>query len=192
MVNKTRKKIDSIYSRIDKLALKGITHQNEYYVLVDDLSYNGNYDYLLQCLYIYYNIDIRKIDSIQDIKTKTWKPIIAKTVPNLNKKIKKMYDTKGVYQTAINIYRDDNVFLGQIVEEVINTDEAKYYLKNREFAKFTRTRVTYLHVTPVPPGFDHISPTASVTTIINDNNLDISEDNNLYNRYVKAINLLLS
>lgn len=191
MINKKRKIIDNIYSRIDKLALKGITHQNDYFVLVDDLSYGGDYDNLLQCLYIYYNIDIKQIDSIQDIKNKTWKFIIAKTVPTLNKKIKKMYDTKGVYQTSFDIYKDDNTFIGQIVEEIINTDEAKYYLKNREFAKITRTRVTYLHVTPLPVGYDFISPTASVTTIIKDNNLDISEDNNLYNRYVKAINLLL-
>lgn len=181
MVNKTRKRIDAIHSRIEKIALKGITNQREYFVLVDDLSYNGDYDKLLQCLYIYYNIDINELNTLHDLKTKTWKIIVSYTAPVLSKKLKKLYDTKGVYQVGYNFYKNDNTLLGEIIEDTIITEESKYYIKNREFSKLTGTYVTYLNV--IKNG---------ITTLINDTNPNISEDNNLYNRYVKAINLLLT
>jgi len=76
-----------------------------------------------------------------------------------------------------------NKYLGQIIEDGIYTDETKYYIKNREYARITKTRKTFLEVKKVG---------ATQSVFITDDNLKLSEDNNLYNRYVKAVNILLS
>ena len=85
----TKKAIDSIHSKLDKIALKGKDNYLEYSNYFKDLSTNGNYDNLLQCLYIYYSVDIEKpIVSISNFKKDTWKSILFKTDSNINKKIK--------------------------------------------------------------------------------------------------------
>jgi hypothetical protein len=181
MINRTRKRIDTIYSRIDKIALKGKDNLLEYTKLIDELVSDNDYDNLLQCLYIYYKIE--NLETIQDIKRKTWKDILLNTNSNMSKRIKKLYDTKLVYQTGFDIYTNNNILLGQIIEDSTYTDETKYLIKNREYARITKTRKNFLEVKKV-------GITQSV--YITDDNLNLSEDNNLYNRYVKAVNLLLS
>jgi hypothetical protein len=310
----TKKAIDSIHSKLDKIALKGKDNYLEYSNYFKDLSSNGNYDNLLQCLYIYYSVDIEKpIININTFRKNTWKDVLFKTDSNINKKIKKLYDGKKVYQTGFDIWSSDpklltivlsnplsttfsttglsngisfnNVntatqsyinmnilndriykldiqksiwgtasslssniinlqsligstqsggflqyssykteiaidhsaqflvttyerakydelgdktgqyrilnykleltkdnYLGQIIEEGIYTDESKYLLKNREYARITKTRKTFLEVIKV----------GSNPVIVDQDDLRLSEDNNLYNRYVIAINLLLS
>jgi hypothetical protein len=56
----SRKQIDSIFRKIDKIALKGKDSFLEYYTLDDDLSKSGDYYNLLQCLYTHFEIDINK------------------------------------------------------------------------------------------------------------------------------------
>lgn len=315
----TRKAIDSIQKRLDKIALKGKDNYLEYSNYFKELSANGNYDNLLQCLYIYYLVDIEKpIININNFRKDTWKSILFKTDSSINKRIKKLYDSKKVYQTGFDIWSSDpnsltvvlsnpmsttfsstnlskgisfnhvntatqsyinmdilndriykldiqNViwgtssvtntylpskksnlqsligttqsggflpyssyrteiatdhssqflvttyerarydslgnktgeyrilnyklelskdnFLGQIIEEGIFTDEYKYLLKNREYARITKTRKIFLEVR---------KKDVTVPLIIDQDDLKLSEDNNLYNRYVIAVNFLLS
>ena len=286
----TRKDIDNIFRKIDKTALKGKDSFLEYYTLVDDLSKSGDYDNLLQCLYIHYEIDINKLPTIDSVKKNTWNKILLMTQSLMSKRIKNLYDSKQVYQTGYDIWSSDpnfisidlsnpltatysaatasagititrsnntlnlnitnnniyditlyktnwtdgqpsdlnkfqvitgitqstykleipttqdtewlistkerpnykvlnyslsvstNKYLGQIIEDGIYTDETKYYIKNREYARITKTRKTFLEVIKVG---------ATQSVFITDDNLKLSEDNNLYNRYVKAVNLLL-
>lgn len=286
----SRKQIDSIFRKIDKIALKGKDSFLEYYTLVDDLSKSGDYDNLLQCLYTHYEIDINKLPTIDSVKKNTWNKILLMTQSLMSKRIKKLYDSKQVYQTGYDIWSFDpnfisidlsnpltatysaatasagititrsnntlnlnitnnniyditlykttwtdgqpsdlnkfqvitgitqstykleipttqdtewmistkerpnykvlnyslsvstNKYLGQIIEDGIYTDETKYYIKNREYARITKTRKTFLEVIKVG---------ATQSVFITDDNLKLSEDNNLYNRYVKAVNLLL-
>lgn len=286
----SRKQIDSIFRKIDKIALKGKDSFLEYYTLVDDLSKSGDYDNLLQCLYTYYEIDINKLPTVDSVKKNTWDKILLMTQSLMSKRIKKLYDSKQVYQTGYDIWSSDpnfisidlsnpltatysaatasagititrsnntlnlniinnniyditlyktnwtdgqpsdlnkfqvitgitqstykleipttqdtewlistkerpnykvlnyslsvstNKYLGQIIEDGIYTDETKYYIKNREYARITKTRKTFLEVIKVG---------ATQSVFITDDNLKLSEDNNLYNRYVKAVNLLL-
>jgi hypothetical protein len=309
----TRKAIDSIQKRLDKIALKGKDNYLEYSNYFKELSANGNYDNLLQCLYIYYSVDIEKpIININTFRKNTWKDVLFKTDSSINKRIKKLYDSKKVYQTGFDIWSSDpnsltvvlsnplsvtfsstnlskgisfnhvntatqsyinmNIlndriykldirktiwnnnlpsstsnlqsligatqsggflpyssyrteiatdhsaqflvttyerarydslgnktgeyrilnyklelskdnYLGQIIEEGIFTDEYKYLLKNREYARITKTRKIFLEVIKV--GATH-------SLIIDQDDLRLSEDNNLYNRYVIAVNFLLS
>jgi hypothetical protein len=314
----TRKAIDSIKKRLDKIALKGKDNYLEYSNYFKELSANGNYDNLLQCLSIYYLVDIEKpIINIDTFRKNTWKDVLFKTDSNLNKRIKKLYDSKKVYQTGFDIWSSDpnsltielsnplsgtfsntnlskgisfnyvntatqsyvnmNIlneriykldiqksiwatnsvtnyylpsntsnlqslkgatqsggflpftsyrteiatdhsaqflittyerakyddlgnktgeykilnyklelakgnYLGKIIEQGIYTDEYKYLLKNKEYARITKTRKTFVEVLKVN----------SNPVIIDQDDLKLSEDNNLYNRYVIAINLLLS
>lgn len=286
----SRKQIDIIFRKIDKIALKGKDSFLEYYTLVDDLSKSGDYDNLLQCLYTYYEIDINKLPTVDSVKKNTWNKILLMTQNLMSKRIKKLYDSKQVYQTGYDIWSSDpnfisidlsnpltatysaatasagititrsnntlnlniinnniyditlyktnwtdgqpsdlnkfqvitgitqstykleipttqdtewlistkerpnykvlnyslsvstNKYLGQIIEDGIYTDETKYYIKNREYARITKTRKTFLEVIKVG---------ATQSVFITDDNLKLSEDNNLYNRYVKAVNLLL-
>ena len=287
----SRKQIDSIFRKIDKIALKGKDFFLEYYTLIDDLSKSGDYDNLLQCLYIHYEIDIDKLPTVDSVKKNTWNKILLMTQSLMSKRIKKLYDSKQVYQTGYDIWSSDpnfisihlsnpltatysvatasagititrdnkvlnlnitnnhiyditlykttwkdgqpsnlnkfqvitgitqstykleipttqdtewmistkerpnykvlnyslsvstNKYLGKIIEDGIYTDETKYYIKNREYARITKTRKTFLEVKKVG---------ASQSVFITDDNLKLSEDNNLYNRYVKAVNILLS
>jgi hypothetical protein len=288
------KRIESIRSRLDKIALKGKDNYLEFSNYFNDLSTTGDYDNLLQCLYIHYSAKVDDIKNYESFKRGVWKEVLFKTDSNMNKRIKKLYDKKLVYQTGFDIYSSDtnlstitlsnplsstysttnlskgisltysnkvislnrtnnriydviiskaiwgtasniptkvqefqriigltqstykteiptthdtqwlittyerpsykilnyklnvnktNNYLGQIIEDGIYTDEYKYLIKNREYARITKTRKTFLEVKKFG---------ATQSVIIDQDNLQLSEDNNLYNRYVIAVNLLLS
>jgi hypothetical protein len=293
MTTNTRR-IESIRSRLDKIALKGKDNYLEFSNYFNDLSNSGDYDNLLQCLYIHYSAKVDDIKNYESFKKGVWKEVLFKTDSNMNKRIKKLYDKKLVYQTGFDIYSSDtnlstitlsnplsstysttnlskgisitysnkvislnrtnnriydviiskaiwatasniptkvqefqriigltqstykteiptthdtqwlittyekpsykvlnyklnvnktNNYLGQIIEDGIYTDEYKYLIKNREYARITKTRKTFLEVKKFG---------ATQSVIVDQDNLQLSEDNNLYNRYVIAVNLLLS
>jgi hypothetical protein len=300
------KKIDGIHSRLDKIALKGKDNYLEFSNYFNDLSKAGDYDNLLQCLYIHYIVDIDEIKNYETFKKGAWKSILFRTDSSMNKRIKKLYDKKLVYQNGFDIYSFDtnfigislsnpfsstysvtnfpkgisisssnkiislgitnsniyditiskaiwgtasnipkniqefqkivgvtqstykleipttqdtqwlittyerpgykelkyklninttNKYLGQIIEEGIFTDEYKYLMKNKEFARITKTRKTFLEVKKVDieiPEKDTDGKLMIESIIIDQDDLKLSEDNNLYNRYVIAVNLLLS
>jgi hypothetical protein len=292
-MNSDRKKINKIYSQIDKIALGGRDNFLDYYQYVDDSVTKSDYDNLLQCLYYHYNIDIEKLKTVEDIKKKTWKQIRLLTNLTLTKRISKLYDSKKVYQVSFNIFSNDpnfivtnlsqplsttysivgtssrisitrtnstlnlnvlndkvyditiskatwtgtpstpsnveifqelkgvtqssyrleipttfdsqwiintkertnlkelnyslslstNKYLGKIVETEYLNEETKYYIKNKMFSKIMKTRKSFLEVTKVD---------ILTTMIFDDYNFEISDDENTYNKYVDAINFLLS
>jgi hypothetical protein len=118
----TRKAIDSIYRRLDKIALKGKDNYLEYSNYFKELSANGNYDNLLQCLYIYYLVDIEKpIININNFRKDTWKSVLFKTDSSINKRIKKLYDSKKVYQTGFDIWSSDPNSLTVVLSNPLST-----------------------------------------------------------------------
>jgi hypothetical protein len=82
--------IAKIYLQIDRIAIKGNTNYLEYYKYIDDCILNGNYDNLLQCLFLYYEVDLREIEVANDLK-KYWKnkPVVW------NDYLKKVLETEG-------------------------------------------------------------------------------------------------
>jgi hypothetical protein len=111
-MNPNKKKIDKIYSQIDKIASVGKDNFIEYSQYIDDSITKSDYDNLLQCLYLHYNIDIEKLHTVDDVKKKTWTQIRLLTNLSLTKKIKKLYDSKKVYQTSFDVYSEDPNFVG--------------------------------------------------------------------------------
>ena len=181
-MNLERRRIEKIFSQINKIGSKGRNNELEYNKYIDDIVTRGDYDKLLQCLYYYYDIDTQKLNTVEDIKKKTWKDIILISKSSFETKLKKLYSAKGVYQTSFDIFKDDNTFLGQLRELSTYTDETRYYIKNRKYAKITGTRKAFIEVTKVGE---------TIAVIIDDNNREFSEDQNLYNKYVFALNILL-
>lgn len=118
----TKKAIDSIHKRLDKIALKGKDNYLEYSNYFKELSANGNYDNLLQCLYIYYLVDIEKpIRNINNFRKDTWKSVLFKTDSSINKRIKKLYDSKKVYQTGFDIWSSDPNSLTVVLSNPMST-----------------------------------------------------------------------
>jgi hypothetical protein len=147
-----KKKIEKIYSQIDKLATKGKDQIYEYHKLIDDLISKGDYNYLELTLFYNYKIDIKDYSSISDVKNITWEEILFQTNTSVSKKIKKVLDTKGVYQMGFDIYSDN-----------INN---------------INITVSY----PLSSTYSNTSSTQSVSLTRNGDNIYIStNDNNVYN-----------
>lgn len=147
-----KKKIEKIYSQIDKLATKGKDQIYEYHKLIDDLISKGDYNYLELTLFYEYKIDIKDYSSISDVKNITWEEILFQTNTSVSKKIKKVLDTKGVYQMGFDIYSDN-----------INN---------------INITVSY----PLSSTYSNTSSTQSVSLTRNGDNIYIStNDNNVYN-----------
>lgn len=103
-MNETKRKIEKQFNRIDKLAKKGKDQIYEYYKLIDEFVNNGEYGYLEQTLFYYYKIDIVDYKGVDVVKRKTWPDILFQTNSSFQTKLKKMYDSKNVYQTSFDIY----------------------------------------------------------------------------------------
>ena len=111
-MNQDKKKIEKIFNKIDKLATKGKDQIQEYYKLIDELIDKGEYSYLEQCLSKFYEIEATSFSNVGDIKTKTWNDILFLTNTSFSKKLKKLYDSKNVYQTAFDIHSDSASIVG--------------------------------------------------------------------------------
>ena len=293
-----KKKIQKIFNQIDKLAAKGKEYIHEYHKLVDDLVEKGDYNYFELALFYSYSIDIKDYSSLLEVKNKTWNEILFQTNSPVSRKIKRVFDNKGVYQMGFDVFSDSlnsvvfeisnplstsylttsstqsislsiqnknvyissndsdiskfeisrckwdiidgvdkpvidtlykiqdirgyvtqssyrteipttagvylittetkgidfsrlnykvsvtrNTFLGQIKEIDTLSDDSKYYLQNKQFARLIGTRVTYLEVTKFG---------ATQSLIIQTDLPSASEDTNLVKRYKIAVDYLLS
>lgn len=114
-MNQDKKKIEKIFNKIDKLATKGKDQIQEYYKLIDELIDKGEYSYLEQCLSKFYEIEASSFSNVVDVKTKTWNDILFLTNSSFSKKLKKLYDSKNVYQIAFDIHSDSASIVGLTV-----------------------------------------------------------------------------
>jgi hypothetical protein len=178
-----KKKIKKIYTQIDKLATKGREYAFEYSKYIDELVEKGDYNYLEMTLLYSYFIDITGFKTIEEVKKNTWNEILAQTNTSISKKIKRILDTNSVYQMGFSIYTNSNNYLGDIVEVETLSDDSKYYLHNRQFARIMGAKVTYLQVTKVG---------ATSSVLINNVIENASEETNLVNRYKVAVDYLTS
>ena len=117
-----KKKIQTIFSRIDKLAAKGKDYIYEYHKLIDELVEKGDYNYLELTLYYAYSINITDYKTIQDVKSKTWNEIFFQTNTPVSKKIKKVFDLKGAYQMGFDVFSDSLASLSITYSTSYNTD----------------------------------------------------------------------
>lgn len=184
MVNMYRKKLDKIYGKIEKISSKGRDNQIEYFKYIDDLIEKGDYSAFEEVLLIYYKFDTTRERDVDSYKVRSWMSICEQTKPSFLTKLSKLYKTKGIYQSSFDIYIDENSkLLGQIIEKEILNEDSEYYLKNRQYARIMGAIRTHLEV---------IRESDSSKILIDEEDLSISEENNLLNRYKAAIDYLLS
>lgn len=176
-----RKKVEKLYNRLDKLAVKGKDSIMDYYKLIDELLENGEYSYLEDVFIIYYNLDITKYRSVQDVKDKTWDVVLFQTNTTILKKLKLLLDSKNVYQTGLYFYDNSNVYLGKINEIDTFEQGVPYYSESKILAKNLGKRRTYLEVSKI---------NATQSLYIDTVNPSLSEDQNLVNRYSLAVDYL--
>lgn len=122
MSSKTRSTLSKISARIMKLAVKGKDQISEYHKLVDEFIERGDFDNYTQTLYYYFSIDVTKYNgNILDIKNKTWPDILFQTNTPLQKKIKKIYDDRQVFQQGFDVYSDSVVTIGLTISQPLSS-----------------------------------------------------------------------
>lgn len=184
MANMYRKKLEKIYNKIDKIASKGKDNQLEYYKYIDELISKGDYSAFEEVLLIYYQLDVSDEKDVSSYKRESWNIICLSTKPVFLTKLSKLYKQKGIYQYAFDIYNDNTgELLGQIKEKEVLSNNTKYLIKNEKFARLMGEKKTFLEVKK-KSDLDFI--------LIDDDDLSITEENNLLNRYKTAIEYLLS
>jgi len=153
-MSKVRKHLDKIFNKIDSIAKKGKDNIFEYYKYIDDLIERGEYGDFEQVLSMFYDIDISDSIDVQFVKNNTWKEILFQTNSTFATRLKKMYDSKNVYQISYNIYQSfgtSSILLGKIKEIDHYPSASKFLVQNRDFAKLTKEKNTYLEVLKYRP-----------------------------------------
>ena len=105
MSNLYRRKLDKIYTKIDKIAVKGKEGSIEYYRYIDELIEKGDYGFFEQVMVTYYEIDILDM-TVDQVKNQTWEPILFQTTTPFLKKLGRMYKRRGVYQDSFYIHNE--------------------------------------------------------------------------------------
>jgi thymidylate synthase ThyX len=137
MKNQYARKVDKIYKRIDKIAsTSGLDGLLEYKVYIDEIIQKGEYAIFMDVLDKYYSIETSNFDNVRDVKDKTWNDICFGSNSQFLNLLKKLYDRLGVYQQSYFIYRQsDNQILGELLEEEIYSEDARYFVKNKMYAR---------------------------------------------------------
>lgn len=110
MSSEIRKKLDRIHTKIEKLAVYGKEKTQDYYLLIEDFINKGDYANFELCLYYNYGIDVSEMQTVDDVKKKTWPEILLQTQLPFLKKLSKLYKSKNVYQQSFDIYSIDPKF----------------------------------------------------------------------------------
>ena len=112
-----KKDLNKIYRKIDTISKKGKDGVFDFYTYIDQLIANSQYIQLEDVMRIYYDINIKKYQSIDDFKKLSYTFIREKTSSSFQKKLKDLLEQKNVYQIGFNFYDSvNNHYLGDIKE----------------------------------------------------------------------------
>jgi len=183
-MNSYKRKLDKIFTKVDKIAQVGKDNLLEYQKYIDELIDKGDYASFQDMLYIYYNIDTIDTQTVQEVKNSTYNDIIFQTKSSFLTKLSRLYKKKSIYQQSFDIYDDQTSnIIGQIIEIDQYSEDVDYLIKNKMYARLIGEKKTYLKVKKISD---------LEYTIITDENTDWSEEQNLLNRYNISIDYLLS
>lgn len=195
--NLYRRKLQKFYKKIDSLASKGRDNELEFFKYINEVLNKGDYTTFIESLYIYYNIDIPNSDSVKSHQQKTWFKICEQTNSNFSKRLKALkrrlareYNYIEIYQLGLTIIikrlEENNKVdyeIGELREMESFSDESKYHIKNKHYARLIGYRKTLIEITFL---------NGSVKTIDVDEESILNEDQKLMERYEIALRELLS
>lgn len=141
------RKLLKIYNKINKIATVGKDNILEYYKYINELIEKEDYSKFEQVLFIYYNYDVSKKESVDSYKLESWDIICSQTKSSFLQSLKDLYDKRRVYQQSYNIYDSETgIKLGEIIESETYTNTAKYLVKNKEYARLVNELTIHLKV----------------------------------------------
>ena len=127
-----RQEVEKIYKKLDSLAQRGVDSYLDFREYIDELVGYGQYSIFDDVMLTKYNIDIKKYKSVDDLKKNVFPEIRFQTTSKFLKNLKKLYVSKGVYNTGIHFYNlNDNKYLGDIKEIDPNVAPQNYFQDTR-------------------------------------------------------------
>jgi hypothetical protein len=177
MATRTESKI---ISRIDKIAKKGKTNKLEFSNYIYELVDKEKYSLLLFILDKYYQLNLINLETVKEVIDISWEKILSYSNSEILTRIKRILDQNDVYQVGNNIYTNDNILLGKIEEFNETSNNFRYYVKNKEYAKLKKEFKTFIRIIHLDGSFE----------IIDIEIENISELQNYINRFYIAIKKL--
>jgi len=111
-MDKTREKVEKIYSKINAIALKGVEGLVEYKSFIDQCVRNGEYTFLELCLNTKYNINLSTYNTAKKVKDNTFNKIRLLTKPNFTDKLIPVLKKYDVYQVGNEIRSNSKKYIG--------------------------------------------------------------------------------
>jgi hypothetical protein len=182
-----KRRLIKIKRKIDSIAKVGMDNFLEYYKYIDELINKGDLSSLQELLELEYNIDTQKYRTVIEMREKTYKIIVEQTKSDFMQKLSILYKKVRVYQQGFHIYSDvTGEIIGKLTEINVKTDDFEYYVKNKNFSRLIGEYFTFLDVEKISNGV--------VTSSYKEefNNPEWTENQNLFERYKRAINFINS
>ena len=112
-----RQEVEKIYKKVESLAQRGEDSIMDFRDYVDEIISYGQYAIFDDVMYTKYNLNIKKYNSVEELKKNLFKEIRFQTKSKLQKNLNNLYKTKKVFTNGIYFYDSDtNKYLGDIRE----------------------------------------------------------------------------
>lgn len=174
--------LQKIKGKIDKITKKGNTNKLEYFNYINELVDKSKYSDFLDMLDDYYQLSYYTIDTVKEVIDLSWIEVLRNSNSDRSIRIKRILDREDLYQIGLGIYESTtNTKIGDIYEYDVETNEFKYYIKNKQYARLLNEFNTYLRVVK-----------NNVSVLIECNDSSMNELENYINRYKLALIYLKS
>jgi len=172
-------RVKFLYSKITKVARLGKDYYFDWEDIVDEALKQGDLKVLIDVMIKYFGIDYNRFPTLDEFKKKSWPHIRSVTEGTENVELKKISETKGVYQIGWDFYLvSNNYSIGQIKELFEDGKEilrVSTLLQTKDFTSATSSiyekyttgidllKSDYLLISPTPTPTQTPTPTVTVT-----------------------------
>ena len=121
-----RQEVEKIYKKVESLAQRGEDSIMDFRDYVDEIISYGQYSIFDDVMYTKYNLDIKKYNSVEELKKNLFKEIRFQTKSKFQKNLNNLYKSKKVFTNGFHFYDSDTKrYLGDI-QEIATTPSASY------------------------------------------------------------------
>lgn len=142
-----RSEFNKVYTKLSKIAQKGTDGKFEYYEYIDELIDNGRYSLLEDVMNDKFRIDIKRYQSIQIFKHKTFDIVRQNVNSSFQVELKKLFDAQSVYNVGFHFFnKTNNHYLGDI-KEIEQIEPYIFYKDPKLVEKQDQSRIINIEVT---------------------------------------------